>query len=134
MQSVSKLLTTVMIAALPSLTLGTEIPHPVRPAGLPHRHRPCADCNRCPQCSCTLTIEKEKLTRTCYKIECKPICIPRVTFPWEKRCAPKCARVKMVRVFEPVEKELQCERCLYKWTPECPELPSEASGSESSDE
>ncbi len=39
----------------------------------------------CPHCSspCRPVVHKENETKHCWGIQCKTICIPRVTFPWE---------------------------------------------------
>lgn len=73
----------------------------------------------CPQCHyvCKFSVEKEKVKKYCWQTECKPICIPKVTFPWQNCCAPKCARVKHVSVLK--KHEYECEKCKYKFTPEC---------------
>jgi hypothetical protein len=74
----------------------------------------------CPRCHyyCKLEVEKEKEKNYCWDVECEPVCIPRVQFPWECGCPPKCAKVRQVRVLKKVEYE--CERCTYTWTPvEC---------------
>ena len=91
---------------------------------------------KCPNChnTCTLSVEKGKVTRECYDVECKQICIPRVTFPWQKKaccggcggkgcgdckegcCAARtCAKAKTVRVLKKYEYE--CSHCKYQWTP-----------------
>lgn len=80
-----------------------------------HAHRCCVD--ECPRCHCKVTIEEAKEKKTCFEVTCEPICIPRVHFPWEKCCAPKCARVKYVHV---VKKETyECKKCHYKFEPVC---------------
>ncbi|MHB0955469.1 MAG: hypothetical protein ACYC0X_03730 [Pirellulaceae bacterium] len=75
----------------------------------------------CPNCHhvCQFSWEKEKVTKHCWRTECKPICIPTITFPWQDGCAPKCARVKYVNVLK--KHEYECERCKYKFTPVCTE-------------
>ncbi len=72
---------------------------------------------QCPQCQayCKVSVEKEKVKHYCWEVECETICIPRVHFPWECACPPKCARVKTVRVLK--KEEYECEECKYKWTP-----------------
>ncbi len=73
----------------------------------------------CPCCHhvCKLSSEIVKEKNYCWNVECKPICIPRVRFPWEKNCKPKCAKIKYVNVLE--KREYECENCTYKWTPVC---------------
>lgn len=92
-------------------------------------------CVRCPRCNwaCELQAETVAETEHCWQIESVPICVPRVTFPWEKRChhcgtrgctAQTCglaaaqrkgAKVKCVRRL--VKKEYECQRCEYEWSP-----------------
>lgn len=76
----------------------------------------------CPACDyvCRFSCEKVTETNHCYNVECKPICIPRVTFPWQKCCEAdcgpaRCAKVKVVNTL--VKKEYECTRCQHKWTP-----------------
>jgi hypothetical protein len=50
----------------------------------------------------------------CYRIECREICIPAVTFPWQKQCGPtKCGKVIRVNVLEQTEKTQK--KCQYTW-------------------
>ncbi len=80
----------------------------------------CATPVVCPRCHehCTLEIEKVSESNTCYEVECEAICVPRVKLPWKDGCEPpQCARTRLVHVL--VEKEYECERCHYKWTPVC---------------
>ena len=92
---------------------------------------------RCPNChnTCTLSVEKGTVKRECYEVECKQICIPRVTFPWQKKtccsaCGGKgcrdgksgccaahtCAKAKSVRVLKKYEYE--CPACKFHWIPD----------------
>ena len=73
---------------------------------------------QCPCCKhiCKLSIEESADTKHCWQIECKPICIPHVTFPWQSCCSPKCATLKYVRTLKRVEYE--CPACKYEWTAE----------------
>ncbi len=74
---------------------------------------------KCPQCDhiCQLNVETEKVKHSCWNVECVPICIPRVTFPWQKCCEPKCAKLKYVRVLK--KHEWECEHCKYSWSAVC---------------
>lgn len=90
------------------------------------------DCQTsCPRCN--LKVSLEKIKKHCYRVGCKTVCIPRVTFPWQickdkgcNRCGctpciccpnpPNGARLRTVNVLKKFEYE--CERCKYKWTPE----------------
>lgn len=88
------------------------------------------DC--CPKCK--LEIKKEAVKKYFYTVECKTICIPKVTCPWEKppkkvctgscdsgdcQCPVPCkgARIRTVKVLHKFEYE--CEKCKYKWIPTC---------------
>jgi hypothetical protein len=52
----------------------------------------------CPRChgTCELSVSKEEVKKSCWDVECKTICIPRITFPWQKCgdcgscCGGKC--------------------------------------------
>ena len=74
----------------------------------------------CPNCHhhCELEVETVKEARPCFDVECEAICIPPVKLPWHDCCAPPhCAKTRLIHVL--VEKEYECERCLYKWKPVC---------------
>ncbi len=89
-----------------------------------------ADCE-CgpPTCKyCKLHVEKEKIKKSCWKVERKQICIPEVRFPWSKLhacrhhgcrgcaecCEPRCARVRTVRYLD--KHSYECgEECVYSW-------------------
>jgi hypothetical protein len=84
---------------------------------------------RCPRCKCCVSeVEIVKIKKPCWEVECEPVCIPRVTFPWELKdsgkgcgwfCCPpaKCGKVRMVHVLKP--QEYECQECQYKFTPVC---------------
>ena len=76
---------------------------------------------KCPRCDhvCKLTVEKDNETHHCWEVEWKPICIPRVKFPWEPCCKTKCAKLKYVRTLKKVE--YKCPTCKYTWNavPKC---------------
>ena len=108
---------TVLVVAAPLLTMAGDGKH-----GMVH----------CPRCSepCYATVTKGTETKHCWNVECKTICIPRVTFPWEthsKACGKskgngcdcpeptKCGRTKTVRVL--VKHEYECSVCEYSWNP-----------------
>ena len=50
-------------------------------------------CACCPVCDhvCKLEAEKVEVEKTCYNVEAKVICIPRVVFPWQKARKSACA-------------------------------------------
>jgi hypothetical protein len=87
-----------------------------------------ASCHQ-PDCEpkvCRLHTSTEKIKKTCFEVKCEAVCVPPVTFPWEKSpcdagcdCAPacaasRCARVKYVTV--PLIREYECgEKCVCEW-------------------
>jgi hypothetical protein len=96
------------------------------------------DCEvRCPSCHhvCKLQREEGKEKKSCWTVECKPICIPRITFPWQETyCSAGCghkgccgagcsccakpqngAKLRYVNVL--VKHEYECANCKYKFTP-----------------
>lgn len=87
-----------------------------------HGHK--SDKVRCPDCNYVCQLTKEQVTETkhCYDVECKPVCVPPITFPWERGsgkgkglATPKrCGKVKVVRVL--VKEEYECTKCKCKWT------------------
>ena len=81
----------------------------------------CGEPIQCPNCAnfCKVEVETIKEKKTCWDVECKLICITKVTLSWQKCCAPKCAKMKFVRVLK--QEEYECEHCQYKFTPVCDE-------------
>ena len=69
-------------------------------------------CNFCGVKTCKLNVEKVKEKTTCFEIECKDVCIPPITFPWQCRPA-KCGKIRTVKVLK--EKEGEKEVCKYSW-------------------
>jgi len=86
----------------------------------------------CPHCAapCTPVVKKDEETKHCFGVQCKKLCIPRVTFPWQKcrashacdsccadgscgdRCPPpRCGRTKTVKVL--MQREYKCPVCKY---------------------
>lgn len=87
-------------------------------------HELCRSRAFCPHCgeACYPTVSKDKETKTCWNVETKTICIPKVRFPWEKDCGkdgkdgcptPKCGRTKNVNVL--MKHEYECSTCKYSW-------------------
>ena len=101
----------------------------------------CKQCACCPRCQekCFVDISKEDVKKHAWDIECKKICIPRVSFPWQlcksshrcPGCGKSCcdrdevcscgcpqpakgAKVRTVR--ELVKHEYTCKKCKYTWT------------------
>ena len=40
-------------------------------------------CFSCPDCRCKLTAEEVEVEKSCFEVECKTICVPKVVFPWQ---------------------------------------------------
>lgn len=99
-------------------------------------------CCSCPECGAKVCIAKpvtKKVKKTVFAVEKKDICIPKIRFPWQIKknqcgagsccqsgcdsqgacgsadcgCAPKCGRVKTVKVLK--KKSIECEKCGYEW-------------------
>ncbi len=72
---------------------------------------------KCPNCckTCVGLPERVKIEKECWEVECKEICIPQITFPWEKCCAaPRCGKVISVKTLK--RHQYECEGCGYKWS------------------
>ena len=73
--------------------------------------RPHLQCSTC-QKSCNLTVGVATKETECFEVQCKDICIPPVTLPWQ--CRPtRCGRVRRVNVL--VIETREEEVCEYKW-------------------
>ncbi len=88
-------------------------------------------CQRCPQCNeevCVLKCEQGTQDVSCYEIDYKTVCIPKVNPPWRRNCQPQCAEARSVKVLK--KKSVECPACKYSWEVVKPELPqiSGASG------
>lgn len=79
------------------------------------------ECRQCPSCNyvCKLTVEKIDEEKIGFDVESKVICIPRVVFPWQKKCNP-CAnnggRLRSVCVL--TTEKFKCPKCEYTWKAE----------------
>ncbi|WP_182867135.1 hypothetical protein [Stieleria mannarensis] len=93
-------------------------------------------CSCCPVCDhvCKLDAEVVDEEKTCFHVESKVICIPRVVFPWQKakkaacascnacdglgctNCVHNGARVRRICVLKP--EKYTCPACKYTWTAE----------------
>ena len=94
---------TANFSLTPSLALAQQ-------GKLANQHSVC-----CPNCQaiCVLDVKPSKVEKKAFEVECKPICIPRVRFPWQKCDEPACADIKWVRVL--TSKKVECEECKYSW-------------------
>jgi len=83
-------------------------------AGVGHGHG-CRE-SRCPTCDkiCHAEIVPTKEKKTTWDVECEDICIPAITFPWQKCCQPRCGKVITVNRLKKIEYE--CESCGCKWS------------------
>lgn len=69
-------------------------------------------CHYCKHKTCKLKVETETEKVACFEVECKEICIPPITFPWQ--CRPtSCGKVRTVHVLKPETQEKQV--CKYSW-------------------
>lgn len=93
-------------------------------------------CTCCPVCDhvCKLTAEQVDEDKTCFDVESKVICIPRVVFPWQRAkkaacascdscdgngcnaCVHNGARVRKVCVL--TTQKYTCPACEYTWKAE----------------
>ncbi|QDT04060.1 hypothetical protein K227x_24460 [Rubripirellula lacrimiformis] len=91
----------------------------------------CATC--CPQCShvCKLDAKEVDAEKSCFEVETKAICIPRVVFPWQRKSCKSCgscdgrgcsscvnngATIRKVKVLK--KKKYTCPECEYTWSAE----------------
>jgi hypothetical protein len=81
----------------------------------------CGDGGRKPaNCGCQVkwvccpTYEKEKIEKSGFEVESEHICVPKVKFPWQKCCTPRCAKVICVHRLKKETKECG-EKCVIKW-------------------
>jgi hypothetical protein len=74
---------------------------------------------RCPRChgTCELSVSKDEVKKSCWDVECKTICVPRITFPWQKcgdcgsRCGGKCGDGKSDGKCGDLDCNLDCAKC-----------------------
>ncbi|GAA4449278.1 hypothetical protein [Novipirellula rosea] len=79
-------------------------------------------CTKCPACdhACNFSVDVVDETKTCFEVESKVICIPRVVFPWQKgNCDAVCnngAKTRRICVLK--TKDYKCPKCEYSWSAE----------------
>ncbi|WP_372724700.1 hypothetical protein [Novipirellula sp.] len=79
-------------------------------------------CTKCPACDhrCNFSVDVVDETKTCFEVESKVICIPRVVFPWQKgNCDAVCnngAKTRRICVLK--TKDYKCPKCEYSWSAE----------------
>ncbi len=89
---------------------------------------------RCPACDhcCNLDAEQVEEEKTCFDVETKVICIPRVVFPWQKKkscgschtcdgrgcssCVHNGGRTRKICVLK--SEKYKCPKCEYTWSAE----------------
>ena len=88
------------------------------------RQRRCRKCPKCQNDVCVLDAQCVKEKRTCYEVEQKLICVPKVSLPWRKcekpcggdcasNCRHRCGKTKTVKVLQ--KKTYECNVCKYSW-------------------
>ncbi|TWU55070.1 hypothetical protein [Rubripirellula reticaptiva] len=104
-------------------------------AGLPMGLLDQTGCSkRCPACDhiCKFDAKEVEVEKSCFEVESKVICIPRVVFPWQKKdkcgscnscdgtgcssCVNNGARTRRVCVLK--TKKYKCPECEYSWSAE----------------
>ena len=91
----------------------------------------CCPCKKCPSCDCSLEAKMVDVEKSCFEVETKTICIPRVVFPWQRKkacgscdscdgsgcnsCVNNGAKTRCIRVIK--KKKYTCPECRYSWTP-----------------
>jgi len=93
----------------------------------------------CPRCgeACYPTMNKGTETKHWWETESKPICIPKVRFPWESSgkgkglgrdgcVTPKCGRTKYVKVL--IKHECEHSVGKYRWDPSSSENGAKSDG------
>ncbi len=86
---------------------------------------------KCPSCDCELEAKMVDVEKSCFEVETKTICIPRVVFPWQHKkacgscdscdgrgcvtCVNNGAKTRSIRVLK--KKKYTCPECKYSWTP-----------------
>jgi len=90
----------------------------------------CGLCTKCPSCDCSLEAKMVDVEKSCFEVETKTICIPRVVFPWQRKkafgscdscdgrgcttCVNNGAKTRCIRVLK--KKRHTCPECKYSWT------------------
>ena len=88
-------------------------------------------CKQCPSCDCSLDAKMVDVEKSCFEVETKTICIPRVVFPWQRTkasgpcdscdgsgcatCVNNGAKTRYIKVIK--KKKYTCPECKYSWTP-----------------
>ena len=91
----------------------------------------CGRCKMCPNCDCSREAKMVDVEKSCFEVETKTICIPRVVFPWQRKkagescdscdgngcnsCVNNGAKMRCIRVIK--KKKYTCPECKYSWTP-----------------
>jgi hypothetical protein len=95
-----------------ALLIGALLIHPANDCtAAENSPSPC--CHACGRKVCYPEVKVKKVTRQCWEIERKEICIPAIRFPWMDCNQFHHGRVRVVKVFVP--KEYEIEKCDYNW-------------------
>lgn len=85
------------------------------------------DCSHCGRAFCYPVPKEVTVSKNCWEVELKQVCIPAVRFPWERwfgggcdgctdgcnSCRPRCGRVRWVRVLK--KRKYDCKKCGCDW-------------------
>ena len=87
-------------------------------------------CTKCPSCDCALEAKMVDVEKSCFEVETKTICIPKVVFPWQRKkacgscdscdgqgcntCINNGATTRCIRVIK--KKKYTCPECKYSWS------------------
>ncbi len=67
-----------------------------------------------PDKTCVLSSEPTEVKKSCYRVECRDVCIPSIRFPWQKCVdSPRCGKVIRVKVL--VDDSRSCPDCKHDW-------------------
>lgn len=84
-------------------------------------------CTHCGREFCYPVPKEVTVSKHCWEVECKRVCIPAVRFPWERwfgggcdgcdagcdSCRPRCGRVRWVRVLK--KRKYDCKKLGCDW-------------------
>ncbi len=84
----------------------------------------CPKKSECPGDTCTLELDKSKVSKTRFVTEQVPVCVPPIRLPWMKGCPPGKSKTRLVTKLK--KEKYKAESCGYKWTLDKPEEAPEA--------
>ena len=83
----------------------------------------CSKKSECPGDTCTLELDKSKVSKTRFKTEQVSVCVPAVRLPWMK-CPPGKSKTRVVTKLK--KEKYKADNCGYKWTLDKPQEPTVA--------